>query len=577
MRNTILTLLLLFAATFAASAQRDACPPPYCECVDGLSELQLYYFGEAGSTVDIVVSTGLSGSLQIATFEGISSGDAFTVSAAVLPGGQFTQYTNFEISNVHDKASCNVRIYTRCPTNAWPNATDDQQILGKQHGPLFVAGYTSAGNDQVCGLEDIEQYWRVGGNVLPPEGGAIGSLNDAPVQFITGNLLRATLDNAGNLKLGDGPASAQLHVAEDARIDGAADIYGRASVHDDTPSGSPAQGALTVSGGAGIGQNLNVGQHLGVGGNANIAENAGVGSNLSVGGNADIAQNTNVGNNLLVNGNASVVQNAGIGNDLNVGGNANVVQSAGVGSNLSVGQNASVGNSLDVNGTATVGGNANIGGNMQVLGTAAISGFTTISNSARVEGDLGLIGSLNFGLSGAASVRHSGGQLALHAENEEMVIVSGTQVEVKRRLIVTGADLAERFTVNEAGQEVLPGMVLSIDAEREGQLAVSQQPYDRAVAGIVSGAGGIETAMLLGQAGTLAYGDVPVAITGRVYCYVDADYAPVKPGDLLTTSATFGHAMKASDYEQARGAIIGKAMTALPAGKGLVLVLIGMQ
>lgn len=83
--------------------------------------------------------------------------------------------------------------------------------------------------------------------------------------------------------------------------------------------------------------------------------------------------------------------------------------------------------------------------------------------------------------------------------------------------------------------------------------------------------------MVMGQQGNgVASGATPVALTGRVYCYVDADFAPVRPGDLLTTSATPGHAMKA-DPAQAAGATIGKAMTALESGKGLVLVLVNLH
>jgi len=68
-----------------------------------------------------------------------------------------------------------------------------------------------------------------------------------------------------------------------------------------------------------------------------------------------------------------------------------------------------------------------------------------------------------------------------------------------------------------------------------------------------------------------------VALTGRVYCLVDASYGAIEPGDLLTTSDTAGHAMKVTNHTKAHGAIIGKAMTRLEQGKGLVLVLVTLQ
>jgi hypothetical protein len=97
------------------------------------------------------------------------------------------------------------------------------------------------------------------------------------------------------------------------------------------------------------------------------------------------------------------------------------------------------------------------------------------------------------------------------------------------------------------------------------------------VAGIISGAGDVKQGMMMGQTGTLADGQHPVALTGRVYVWADATRGAIKPGDLLTTSATPGHAMKVSHSARAQGAILGKAMTALKSGKGLVLVLVTLQ
>jgi hypothetical protein len=142
--------------------------------------------------------------------------------------------------------------------------------------------------------------------------------------------------------------------------------------------------------------------------------------------------------------------------------------------------------------------------------------------------------------------------------------------------ITGGADFAENFDVAESDM-LLPGTVVSISSDNSGQLRISNGAYDKAVAGIISGAGGIQPGMLMGQEGTIANGKHPVALTGRVYCLVDASYGDIKPGDLLTTSSTLGHAMKVTDHDAARGAIIGKAMTSMKEGKGLVLVLVSLQ
>ena len=61
------------------------------------------------------------------------------------------------------------------------------------------------------------------------------------------------------------------------------------------------------------------------------------------------------------------------------------------------------------------------------------------------------------------------------------------------------------------------------------------------------------------------------------YCKVDASKGPVEIGDLLTTSATEGHAMKASDHRRAFGAVIGKALAPLATGRALIPVLVALQ
>jgi hypothetical protein len=61
------------------------------------------------------------------------------------------------------------------------------------------------------------------------------------------------------------------------------------------------------------------------------------------------------------------------------------------------------------------------------------------------------------------------------------------------------------------------------------------------------------------------------------FCKVDADIAPIKVGDVLTTSPTKGHAQKVLDPSKAAGAVIGKALASLKKGKGKIPVLVTLQ
>ncbi len=137
-----------------------------------------------------------------------------------------------------------------------------------------------------------------------------------------------------------------------------------------------------------------------------------------------------------------------------------------------------------------------------------------------------------------------------------------------------GVDLAEPFQMGE--DELEKGSVVVIDDEHPGRLKRSTSAYDTRVAGIISGANGINPGISLHQEGVVEGGQ-NVALSGRVYVHADASGGAIQPGDMLTTSETPGHAMKACDHARSQGAVIGKAMSALPEGRGFVLVLVTLQ
>lgn len=149
------------------------------------------------------------------------------------------------------------------------------------------------------------------------------------------------------------------------------------------------------------------------------------------------------------------------------------------------------------------------------------------------------------------------------------------RVRVNVLEIAGGSDLAERFQQSGTAAAA-PGTVMVIDEGNAGHLKVSDAAYDTKVAGIVSGAGDVQAGLTLEQEGVLE-GDLTVAIAGRVYAQCEAHSGSIQPGDLLTTSSVAGHCMKATERTLAAGAIIGKAMTGLKSGQGLVLVLVSLQ
>lgn len=163
-----------------------------------------------------------------------------------------------------------------------------------------------------------------------------------------------------------------------------------------------------------------------------------------------------------------------------------------------------------------------------------------------------------------AGVYGKGGRLAGFFEGD---------VEVTGDIRLTNADCAEDFDVAETAIAE-PGTVMVLN--ESGALQPSQHPYDKRVAGVVSGAGEYKPGIVLDKKDS-DRPRKPVALLGKVFCKVDATQGAIEVGDLLTTSTIPGHAMKVVDSSKALGTIIGKALRPFRDGQGMIPILIALQ
>jgi hypothetical protein len=196
------------------------------------------------------------------------------------------------------------------------------------------------------------------------------------------------------------------------------------------------------------------------------------------------------------------------------------------------------------------------------------NGVIGVTNTATDSGVWGNNAGSGFGVAGSSTngigVLGQGGHLAGRFEGD---------VEVTGDIRLINQDCAEDFDI-ACADEIEPGTVMVITTG--GTLRESQRAYDNRVAGVVSGAGSLQPGVILGRQKSTDK-RLPISLLGKVYCKINANCGSIEVGDLLTTSQTPGHAMKASDRARAFGAVIGKALRPLKAGQGIIPILIALQ
>lgn len=138
----------------------------------------------------------------------------------------------------------------------------------------------------------------------------------------------------------------------------------------------------------------------------------------------------------------------------------------------------------------------------------------------------------------------------------------------------SGADFAESVQTSMPRSRYEPGDVMVIDTKATRCFTVSTSPNSKLVAGVYATKPGI-----LARPGDVANDpawadtEVPMAIVGIVPCKVCDENGPVEAGDLLVTSSTRGHAMKAGPNPVA-GTVVGKALADLEGKCGKIEVLL---
>ena len=184
-----------------------------------------------------------------------------------------------------------------------------------------------------------------------------------------------------------------------------------------------------------------------------------------------------------------------------------------------------------------------------------IHGVSGISHSARGAGIFGRNDAGGLAASFIGAIQATGDVTCHHVACQDV--------------FCSGGDIAEEFAIAN-NHSARPGTVMVLS--EDGGLKPSDAPYDGRVVGVIAGAGNYRPGILLDRQSQA--GRQPIAMVGKTYCMVDASYGAVGVGDLLTSSGTAGHAMKAVDATRAFGAVIGKAMRPLVEGRGLIPILL---
>ena len=185
----------------------NSCATNKCDCDEGYTDLELYYFGEDDVLIEAFNSYSYNPANLMVTWANSMSGDFLTINEnnSVLTNGVLPTRVYFRITKPSGEI-CYARIYTQCPVPSLPGQQEGQEILGKTFGNFTVFSHTDKGNGIKCTLENIRREWHMGGNVVALSADttnrAFGTKNYEDLAFITNDTVRMVITKDGDLLIG---------------------------------------------------------------------------------------------------------------------------------------------------------------------------------------------------------------------------------------------------------------------------------------------------------------------------------------------------------------------------------------
>ena len=246
----------------------------------------------------------------------------------------------------------------------------------------------------------------------------------------------------------------------------------------------------------------------------------------------------------------------------------------------------------DISGNANRTGSNNVfighysgpGTPVQLSNAIAIGAYSkvTASNSMVLGGTGAYALNVGIGLAGPTAKLHVNGNIK--AVLNDISGAAPANMRYNSGTDEIGYDVAELF---ETTEEVEIGDLLVISKTEAMKLQKCRQPYEKGIVGVVSGAPAIlfegSQLEIAPTPGEFTKGTKPpVALAGRILCKVSTENGAIDLGDLLTSSSTPGHAMKATDREKSFGTIVGRALQPFSGGPnaeetGQIIILATLQ